>query len=293
MAAAGGGKTMLTRATLPEARRSNETVGLNFLLSRKREQKNAIVCISAHPGEELLSMGGSLIDFKSPRFIQITEGSPRDVDRALQAGFECRDEYAQARKREFAAALRRAGLEEEALNLGYEDGEVCENLAAITMSLAAALHESEAELIITHPYEGVHPDFDGTAFAVQCACELLENDGISVPVRIEAAGACEMDGRLVLGRFLTERNTETATIRLDPSKQRLKRSLLECLRTQQEALQGLDIQSETFRIAPVYDFSKAPHDGVLRYEADSQMSGRRWRKLAAEALRVLGLADHY
>ena len=282
---------MLSRATLPEVHRPHG-VDLNRLLSRKRG-KAGIVCVSAHPGDEVIAMGGSIIDWKNPRFIELSNGSPSDLDRALQAGFECRDEYARARQRDFEKALHQAGFDEDrVISLGYEEGEISENLAAITMSLAGALHETRAEVIVTHAYEGVHPDLDATAFAVQCACALLENDGISAAIRIEAAGCHEIDGGLVIGKFLTEHETESATIRLDASKQRLKRAMLDCLATQQDALQNAEINWETFRIAPVYDFTKAPREGILDYERnDSRMTGRRWRRLAAEALRVLGLDD--
>jgi N-acetylglucosamine malate deacetylase 2 len=286
---------MLSRATLPEVHRSQKPAGLDFLISRKRAQSRSIVCVTAHPGDEIISAGGSFADWKNPQFIHITEGSPRDLDRALQAGYECRDEYARARQREALNALHRAGFDsdEGVRSLGYDDGEVCEHLAAVTLSLAAALHESEAELVITHPYEGVHPDFDSTAFAVQSACALLANDGINVPARIEAAGYYEQNGELVIGRFLTEHGTESATVRLDAARRQLKRSMLDCLVTQQEALQNAKIHSESFRIAPVYGFTKPPHEGVLEYErCGLAMTGRRWRRLAAEALRVLGLADH-
>lgn len=283
---------MLSRATLPEVHRA-QGVGLNHLLSRKRGQAGSIVCVSARPGDEVISMGGSIVDWQNPRFIDLTDGSPQDLDRVLRAGFDCRDEFARARKRDFENALHRAGLEQEHMvNLGYEEGEISENLAAVAISLAAALHDSRAEVIITHPYEGTHPDLDATAFAVQCACALLENDGISAPTRIEAAGCHQSNGELVIGKFLTEYETETVTIRLDTSKQQLKRSMIECLATQPNSLQGAEIRWESFRIAPLYDFTRAPREGILEYERnDSSMSGRRWRRLAAEALRVLGLED--
>jgi N-acetylglucosamine malate deacetylase 2 len=231
---------------------------------------------------------------ENPRFIHITEGASRDLDRALQAGYESRDEYARARRHEFNDALRCAGLDEElATSLGYDEGAICESLAAITMSLAATLHETSAEVVITHPYEGVHADFDATAFAVQSACTLLANDGIPAPVRIEAAGYCELNGELVIGKFMTEQDTELATIRLDGAKQRLKRNMLNCLITQQEMLQNVKLQSESFRVAPFYDFTKPPCEGILCYERNGlDMTGKRWRRLAAEALRVLGLPDH-
>ena len=47
---------------------------------------------------------------------------------------------------------------------------------------------------------------------------------------------------------------------------------------------------ESFRLAPHYDFSQPPLDGVLPYEKSGDaLNGRRWRRLAEEALRALGM----
>jgi hypothetical protein len=44
-------------------------------------------------------------------------------------------------------------------------------------------------------------------------------------------------------------------------------------------------------VAPEYDFTQPPQEGVLHYEKSGDaLNGKRWRRLAEEALRALGLA---
>jgi LmbE family N-acetylglucosaminyl deacetylase len=285
---------MLSRAVLPLPDTSRaRAADLKSLFSRKRSEPCAIACVTAHPGDEIIAAGGSIHEWTDACFIHITEGSPRDLDRAFQAGYECRDEYVRARQHEVGAALHCVGLSEnQSRNLGYEDGEIANHLASVAMTLAAAFHESAAQIVITHPYEGVHPDYDSTAFAAQAACRLLERDGIAAPVRIEVAGIHRDGDEVIIGEFLSPAATESVTVRLDTTHQQLKRAALDCLSSQSALWENVALHSESFRIAPSYDFTNPPHPGILEYERSGLgMTGRRWRRLAAEALRILGLSD--
>lgn len=280
---------MLTRATLPQINCARRT-SLKTLVSRP--SADSLLCVVAHPADEIISAGGSFKEWAGARFVHLTDGAPRDLDIALDAGFECRDEYARARSHEFAEALHCAGLDSEQVTiLGFGEGELSFHLASLTMSLASLFYESGADILVTHPYEGIDPDHDATAFAVQSAVALLERDGLSAPARIEMADHHEEDEQLVIGKFLTSAETESVTVRLEPASQQLKRAMFDQIETQQGLLDGAEIHSESFRIAPRHDFTKPPIEGILAYERrGAAINGRRWRKLAAEALRVLGLA---
>jgi LmbE family N-acetylglucosaminyl deacetylase len=244
----------------------------------------------AHPGDEVIAAGGTFHEWIEAGFIHLTEGSPRNLDHAFQAGFECLDEYARAGQHEFEAALHSAGLRENQVrNLGYAGGSLSNHLASVTLDLTAALRETNVQMVITQPYEGAHPDYDAAAFAVQAACQLLEQEGAAVPSRIEVAGFHEQDGGIFIGQFLTPLSAESITIRLDATRQQFKRAALNCLATQSALLENAEIHSESFRVAPIYDFTSSPREGVLEYENRGLGNGRRWRRLAGEALRVLGL----
>jgi hypothetical protein len=67
--------------------------------------------------------------------------------------------------------------------------------------------------------------------------------------------------------------------------------MVERMPTRLKILRNSPLNTESFRIAPHYDFSEPPQEGVLHYEkSGDELNGRRWRRLAEEALRALGLA---
>jgi LmbE family N-acetylglucosaminyl deacetylase len=248
--------------------------------------------IVAHPGDEVVAAGGSFDGLQNVRFLHVTNGAPRDIATAIDEGFYDRADYADARRREFLAALECAGYSEEQTGqLGFAAGEVSRNLATLTMSIAAVLREQEPDVVITHAYEGTNPDHDGIAFAVQTACALLEADGWKTPVRLEAAGYANWGPEGIVGDFITPSFTDGVITQLTPERRRLKQCMLERMPTRLKALRDLPLNRESFRVALHYDFSQAPQEGVLPYEkSGAALNGRRWRRLAEEALRALGLA---
>jgi LmbE family N-acetylglucosaminyl deacetylase len=188
--------------------------------------------------------------------------------------------------------LQCAGLSEDQVSdLGFAAGEVSRNLATLTMSVAAVFREQQPDVVITHPYEGTHPDHDGIAFAVQTACALLETDGWKAPLRIEAAGYSDWGGAEIVGEFLAPSFTEAITVHLSRDRRRLKQCMLERMPTRLKHLRTAPLNREGFRIAPHYDFTQPPQEGVLHYEKSGDpLNGKRWRRLAGDALRALGLA---
>jgi hypothetical protein len=71
---------------------------------------------------------------------------------------------------------------------------------------------------------------------------------------------------------------------------RFKSELVAGFKTQRETLSGLPIAAEGYRPAPAYDFRQPPHAGKLHYENYPWgMTGERFRLLAGEAARELGL----
>src|SRR5215218_3511093 len=95
---------MLPLSTLPEAPVRHE--GLCSLLPDGRSSQCSILFIVAHPGDEIVAAGGALTDLPDARFLHVTNGAARDLATAMEDGFFDRQEYADARKREFFAALR-------------------------------------------------------------------------------------------------------------------------------------------------------------------------------------------
>ena len=132
-------------------------------------------------------------------------------------------------------------------------------------------------VVLTHPYEGGHPDHDAAAFiAAHCGCPVLEF----------ASYHAGLGSGMRTGAFLP--GPEPVRVGLTVAEQARKRAMLGAFATQAGTLAPFGTEYELFREAPGYDFSRAPHDGLLHYEQyDWGMTGARWRLLAAEAHRAL------
>jgi LmbE family N-acetylglucosaminyl deacetylase len=232
------------------------------------------VVVAAHPDDEVIGAGATLARFPGAIVIHATDGAPRSRARWQN--------FAADRRREAEAALALAGVAANRIVcLGYPDGEAQFALAALAKDLRQVLAGLRPDVVITHPYEGVHPDHDATAFAVRAACRML---GRSAPLLAEMTSYHLIDGRFITGEFLPHPDAgEIVEHRLDASEQEVKRRMYGLFRTQGNLLATFPVAHERFRRAPCYDFRAPPHDGLLGYDhAD-------WRSLAASAAREFHL----
>lgn len=220
--------------------------------------------VMAAPGDAILAAGGALLELDDVHFLNVTDGAPQNLDAAVEAGFLDRVEYARALQREFEAALDCAGLSRtSAQSLDFVSGAVAGELATLTMSLAGALREAAPSVVITHAYSGANADHDAIAFAVQAACAILQAEGNIAPTRIETA--------------LSPGERDWNSSELSGDSHRLKLCLVERMPLRLREFKTHAFDREWFRVAPEYDFAARAH------------SAPRWRKLAADAMRVLGL----
>src|SRR5579884_3139348 len=75
---------------------------------------------------------------------------------------------------ELRSALAIAGVDgSQLIRLGVPDQEVCRSLVATTQGLAHLFKVHNIEIVLTHAFEGGHPDHDGVAFCVHAASRLL------------------------------------------------------------------------------------------------------------------------
>ncbi|HSV15486.1 MAG TPA: hypothetical protein VLI90_14595, partial [Tepidisphaeraceae bacterium] len=98
-------------------------------------------------------------------------------------------------------------------------------------------------------------------------------------------------GGIEAGRFLpSESAPSSVTVSLAPFERQMKRRMLDCFESQRQTLRYFPLSVECFRIAPRYDFSRPPHEGILFYEKfDWGMTARRFVALAEQAERTLDL----
>jgi len=252
----------------------------NSLLDRLRSA--AVAVIVAHPDDEVIGAGALLAELKNAIVIHVTDGAPRDLRDARSAGFSRRDQYAEARRAELDRALECTSIGPKQRRwLGYIDQEASMHMAEMARLVAAL----DVDVVLTHPYEGGHPDHDATAFGVHAA-RALRKGQIDV---IEMTSYHDHDGQTVTGEFLGADSGQTVTCTLSKTQRGQKRAMLDCFATQRTVLEWFSIDVERFRPAPAYDFTEPPHREPLHYEREWGISGVRWRELAREAVAELGL----
>jgi LmbE family N-acetylglucosaminyl deacetylase len=246
--------------------------------------------VGAHPDDETVGAGSRLPRLAQARFVCVTDGAPRDGLDAGRHGLTP-GAYAETRRRELLAVLARCGIAPQQVDwLECPDQQASLRLAVLAQAVAALFTRHGTETVLTHPYDGGHPDHDATAFAVHAAAALLEKRGLPPPGIVEMSPFEPGTRGGTSGQGLAEATSQAVIVRLTPEEQRRKEALLACFATQRETLRWLPSGIECFRPAPRHDFRKPPHEGPLHYERHPWgMTGERFRVLAKQALVDLDL----
>ena len=248
--------------------------------------------VVAHPDDETIGAGGRLKRLARSNFIYVTDGAPYGLSDARAAGMSNREDYRVARKQELNTVLGLAGINSNQVRcLGCIDQQASFAMLHLTMTLYELLQNLDSELVLTHPYEGGHPDHDTTALAVHGACRLIERRYGKAPLIVEMASYHNRARIMETGSFLPDYETCTVTAVLSGEERRFKEQLFGCYRSQARVLQSFQLEFERFRVAPLYDFTRPPHCGRLYYESyDWGITGEGWRKLADDCWGKLALS---
>jgi LmbE family N-acetylglucosaminyl deacetylase len=230
------------------------------------QEVRRVMVVAAHPDDEIVGVGAMLAVLPGAMVVHASNGVPADPRYASWAGFESAEAYGQAREAEARRVLKRLGLpEQRLLRLGFEDQQLSRQLVPLTRALAAAIARHRPDLLITHPYEGGHPDHDAVAFACHHVYPLLERRGVPLPGLVEMTSYFSRDGERVVGEF-AQANGHAATIELGEEARAYKRDLYGCYESQKDLLATFALEVERLRKAPAYDFSEPPQAPEILYD---------------------------
>jgi LmbE family N-acetylglucosaminyl deacetylase len=249
------------------------------------------VLLVAHPDDETIGASVCMSRLRNCTVVFLTDGAPRDPALRSPRASGSRVRYAQMRHDEAIAALALAGVTpDRILFLGGIDQEAVHEIAILAERLAALLPQIQPDIIITHAYEGGHPDHDTAAVVANLFNKMLARESKTAPALLEMTSYHLRDGRCVTSEFLPRNwgqgfGEEELTLQLSAEERARKEQMLSAYVSQQLVLKGFSLCPERLRPAPAYDFTNPPHPGKLWYEALGwPMTGERWREIAAGSL---------
>jgi LmbE family N-acetylglucosaminyl deacetylase len=221
------------------------------------------MAVFAHPDDETLALGGQLPRLSGIRIMCVTDGAPEDR-RFWPADMSDRATYAGRRAAEFRSAMALAGIPDQAVvHAGLKDMTVLDHAAELARELNVMFRRHHISLVVTHAYEGGHPDHDGTALAVHAAAALMARAGLSAPTVTEVGLYRQREGRPDFGA--AEDDGTALRIALNERALRRKRQMLDAYVSQASTIALFDPAVEVFRTAGQPDFTRLPNDGALLY----------------------------
>jgi len=261
-------------------------------LAGKKELELRVLLLAAHPDDETIGASSVMNRVPDVSVVFLTDGAPRDPRFWSPDAKGTRADYANMRWHEAIAAMALVNVPaERILCLGGVDQDAINSVPVLVRRFVELLGQLQPDVVVTHPYEGGHPDHDTAALVVHLAAKAAVRGGHKPPAIVEMTSYHLRDSRCVTGEFLPANSISAPelVIELSPEEQAIKKKMIECHRSQRLVLEEFPLSAERFRLAPEYDFARPPHFGKLWYECLRwPLTGERWRELALQAVAQMG-----
>lgn len=246
---------------------------LSALASRQTVKARTLVIV-AHPDDEVLGLSIALRLMRPLCLLHATDAA------AAGAGAEARAKAAD-RFSELTLALAELGVEPgERSVCPFHDGSLIERATELSTLIEARL--DTVDVIVTHAFEGGHPDHDACALAAQTACaRMFERTG-RMPARIEFAVYARQNGRLVSNCFPVA--SAATVLTLTTAEADAKRRALNAFVSQRHVVDRFPLTYEQVRAAPFYQFEQPRAAEDVLFAAAEPERERRWRDAAARVV---------
>ena len=221
-----------------------------------------LLVLAAHPDDEVVGCGTLLRRTVNTILVFATDGAPND--RKFWSSYGSREDYAGVRKAEAISAAAVAGVKQTQF-LDIPDLELFRNLIKAHAEISDMATRHRPDTILTHAYEGGHPDHDACSFLAWMVGRERRVPVWEMPLYHRANGDRAWQQFIPRSEMAAGRSEEVALTPTLPELQR-KRAMVAAYVSQGEVLKNFDVSREVFRPQPVYDFTKPPHEGRLNYE---------------------------
>jgi len=250
-----------------------------------------ILLLAAHPDDETIGASAVLGRIPGAMVVYLTDGAPNDPQFRSPHVSGSRELYACVRAEEAASALSYVDIPpEHVLFLSGVDQEAIFRVGELLDEFVPIVQEFKPSVIITHPYEGGHPDHDAAALVARLGAQILRQKTIA-PDILEMTSYHAAEGARVAGQFLSTPPVlagpvePAVCLKLGSDERTRKARMLGCYVSQWHVLSDFPLEPEQLRPAPLYDFTKPAHEGQLWYESlHWPLNGARWRELTTQIL---------
>lgn len=260
-------------------------------ITGKKAEKLKILIIAAHPDDEVIGAGLVIMYHPDSIILHLTDGAPVNMHDALHAGFSSRDEYSSCRLKELSTALTLIDIHsDQCFNLNIIDQNSVYCIPDIITTIIDFINRYKPDIILTHSYDGGHPDHDTASFATWAACKILLKKDQCTPVIAEFAtyhGKCKQISRL---DFLPYGEIPEFKLYLAKYEQTLKTKLFEHYKSQFDILKHFPVTHECYRLQPNYNFKQPPLTDYILYDSYNWgINSYIWSKCIHHTLNTLKL----